>query len=50
MIESRFFDNPEAGMAEFNPLAHCALMHMPGASFVHRLQRFLYELFKRGLR
>lgn len=50
MIESRYFDNPEAGMAEFKPIAGCALMYMPGASFIHRLQRSLYELFKKGLR
>ena len=42
MIESRYFGNPEAGMAEFNPIAGRALMYMPGASFVHRLQRFLH--------
>lgn len=50
MIEPRFFGNPEAGMAEFNPVALCALMYMPGASSVHRLRMFLYELFMRGLR
>lgn len=42
-------DNPEVGMAEFNPLAGRASMYMPGASFIHRLHGFLYEPFEKGL-
>jgi predicted CoA-binding protein len=38
----------EAETAGLNPITGCALMYMPGASFPHRLHRFLYELFKKG--
>ena len=39
----------EAERAGLNPVTGCALMYLPGASFLHRLHRFLHELFKKGL-
>jgi predicted CoA-binding protein len=38
----------EAERAGLNPITGCALMYLPGASFIRRLHRFLYELFKKG--
>ena len=38
----------EADRAGLNPITGCALMYLPGTSFVHRLHRFLYEFFRRG--
>ncbi len=52
-LQQGSFDNSileEAERAGLNPITGCALMYLPGASFIHRLHRFLYELFKKGSR
>jgi predicted CoA-binding protein len=52
-LQQGSFDNSilqETERAGLNPITGCALMYLPGTSFIHRLHRFLYELFKKGPR
>lgn len=38
----------EAGKYDIVPLTGCVLMYMPESSFLHKVHRFFYEIFKKG--